>query len=156
MQKRIFPLTEGNMWTVKRRNHTIEYAPQAQMINGQQWFSVPPFTNDEYLQEREDGIWVRTKEDEEFLFYKFPIALGATWSAGTINNKFNFEVTALEKQTTVPAGTFPCVIYEREYPNGKRDRMYFSVDIGLILWESFDESTNQWELVEELINYNVQ
>lgn len=61
-----------------------------------------------------------------------------------------WKISATNKEVTVPAGTFNCVVFEGIFFDGvnrenHRDRFYFAREVGLVLWEGATIHDGKWQ-----------
>lgn len=131
--KELFPLKIGNKWTYQiTKNDSISTSyndiQKDTVVNGETWYIVlrdgePVFTS----KNKSDGMWIMFG-NEKVLFYKYPATLNDEYMAGAVSVK----VVSLNKQITVPAGTFECIQYHTVYSDKEEYDEFFCPGTGTI------------------------
>jgi hypothetical protein len=150
----IMPLTIGNMWvyevsgldtidnTMKPvRIDTFEVRRDT-IIDGERWFVVKDMTPPGgRVINREDGFWQCRRNQEPFLFLKYPASPGDEYSWDVRDITVENRVIAADTEVTVPAGTFACYRYTQltDLQNIIVD-YYFAPGAGGIRLEVFDKA----------------
>lgn len=92
-----------------------------------------------YYRDNLSSIWGLDSFEEEEIILKAPIALGTSWS----NNNANYEITAINKEIEVPAGTFQTIELTIENDDSIIKR-YYAEEVGLV----YEETDSSGLLVE--------
>lgn len=92
-----------------------------------------------YYRDNLTSIWGLDRFEEEEIILKTPIAVGTSWS----NNDTSYEITAIEMEIEVPAGTYQTIEVTIENENSIIKR-YYAEEVGLVY-----EQTDLTELTIE-------
>lgn len=150
----IMPLTIGDMWVYEVsaldtidnmmkpvRIDTFEVTRDT-IIDGERWFVVKDMTPPGgRVINREDGFWQCRRDQEPFLFLKYPASPGDEYSWNIRDITVENRVIAADAEVTVPAGTFTCYKYTQlaDLQNIIVD-YYFVPGVGGIRMEVFDKA----------------
>lgn len=166
-QEGIIPLQVGNTWNYETflydsvgtlANTDTEYREVISdtLIDGDRWFKTNFLA--EYLSNRSDGLWQRNRRffytpenknkelDEPWFRIPFPLKLNETKKVGAAT------YTLVEEDVTVevPAGTFSCYVYRKNYSTSlgvPEYFVYYSPKVGLVkeTWEKeYKPSDPKW------------
>lgn len=134
--KVIMPLAVGNAWTFSIRSvvppskettttaYTVTLTNRS-TINAEYWYSSNGglmFTN------RVSGLWEGSSAASASLYLRYPVSKGETFGVGT-GTPMLVHVRSVDSLITIPAGTFPCVVYTYDDSSRYIEHLY-AVNVG--------------------------
>jgi hypothetical protein len=157
----IMPLQSGNAWTYQLTNYdasgTIRSSAEVTtfilgdtLIDGEHWSAYGPvYPGSEFFMNKADGLWYRQRNVSlPGLMAKYPASPGDVF---TEEHGDTVRVLSVERDVTVPAGSFRCHEYEQrsEVLAGDiirfRYRRCFSPGVGMVLIEQYIQYGNDPE-----------
>lgn len=174
-KKQLIPLAKGNSWSyVQTTFDTIgrAYSPgyyvenkviSDTMIANEKWYHSEGYPNNVWLTNRSNGFWqyvkagvtATLKRDTMVYVFSYPAKIG--------DKSHTLEVVSIDKEVTVPAGTFRCIHYLHKEINSTNYLIdsfeYFVVPgLGIIKWQQVGKlsGNRKWIVYKsELTNYSI-
>ncbi|MFA7420548.1 MAG: hypothetical protein WCZ90_12760 [Melioribacteraceae bacterium] len=174
-KKQLIPLAKGNSWSYVQTTfdttgkastavyHVEDKVDSDTTIFNEKWYHSEGYPSNVWITNRSNGLWhfakagasPLIKRDTTILVFGYPAKIGT--KPGT------YEVVSVDKEVTVPAGTFRCIQYSYFIPNPTNSwysgfEYFITPGLGIVKWQQVGKlstGTNWVVYKSELTNYKV-
>lgn len=147
--KELFPAKIGNKWNyIVTTNgigvNKINEIVSDEVLNDIKWYNLALDSKIVMqLRNANDGVHIlfpdsNSTSDKDVLFYKYPVTEITEYDADSNYVK----IVSIDKQVTVPAGTFTCYYYNIIYKDSSKYEEYIAPGVGVVKLVKYIDSAN--------------